>query len=83
MSNPYTYCSRCGNELSDELKETYANKHERGPVLCRPCVDELFQRVPKAIQSIANALGETINEAFSPLAGVPNEDADQEHENDE
>jgi len=63
----YNYCTRCGDELNDSLKENYEQNHEGGPVLCQACIIEVFKGIPKAVQSGAKAFGEAFTEAFEPL----------------
>jgi len=65
--NPYQYCSRCGEELNDSLKEKYDEEHTGGPVLCQTCVIEVFKGVPKAMQAFAKTIGQALEEAFGPL----------------
>lgn len=67
MNSPYQYCSRCGDELNDGVREHYEANHNSGPVLCVPCVREVVQGIPKALQSVLEAFSDAFEEAFSPF----------------
>lgn len=63
--NPYQYCTRCGAELSDHLKQRYQEDHERGPVLCQSCIIEIFRGIPEAFQSMFQAVMTAFTNAFT------------------
>jgi len=63
--NPYNYCTRCGSELTDDVKERYAEEHSGGPILCRACIVEVVQGIPKAIQSMFVAVNDAFESAFN------------------
>ena len=64
MKSPYCYCSRCGDELRDPIREHYEDNHEGGPVLCLSCIQDVFQAIPDALQSAAEAFNEALTTAF-------------------
>lgn len=51
----YKYCSRCGEELSKNVRERYEEDHQGGPVLCKTCIREVLQGIPEALNSIFEA----------------------------
>jgi len=68
MSDVYQYCTRCGDELSEGLKERYTEEHQGGPVLCGACLAEIIHQIPKAFQPLFRAMNEMaqeINETFT------------------
>lgn len=82
MTGAYNYCSRCGDELSDELSERYAEKHRNGPVLCRACILEIAHGIPKAFASmmeaygtaVENAVGNAFEQAFTTTEEVDDDE---------
>lgn len=64
--NPYQYCTRCGDELSDRLKERYRDEHHGGPVLCQDCMVEVFKGIGKAMQTLVSAIGDELDKLFEP-----------------
>jgi len=65
--NPYQYCTRCGDELPDDLKEKYADEHQGGPVICRSCLGEIIGGISDAVEAIFNAYGKALRAAFAPV----------------
>jgi hypothetical protein len=59
--NPYQYCTYCGEELDDVIKEKYKEQYEGGPVICRSCAFEIIQGIPKAFKPIFEMADEIIN----------------------
>ena len=66
MTNPYNYCTRCGDELSDELADAYHNHSGIDIPLCKPCWNELLAQ-------ITGPLGQLLSEAFQPLIDAAQE----------
>ena len=75
----YNYCTRCGEELDDELSEKYAESETEVPTMCSECLVEVFQGIPKAIQPVLRNL----QEAFRPLAEAVNNIQLGEERNDD
>lgn len=74
MNSPYQYYSRCGDELDDAVREHYESDHNSGPVLCVPCLREVVQGVPKALQPVLDSFTDAMREAFGPLLSATNTD---------
>lgn len=73
MRSAYQYCSRCGDELSHEVRQAYEDNHEGGPVLCRACITEVLKGIPKAFQQAFSAFQRMMNSISAGVQEVENE----------
>jgi len=62
--NPYQYCTRCGDELPDYMKEKYAEEHRDGPIICLSCLKDIVQGLGEAINTIYDSLESEIGKIF-------------------
>lgn len=82
----FNYCSRCGDELSDPVKEQYREftVTDAPPPLCLSCRYEVIHGV---VQPLADFMGDfvrSVNEAFRPLVeSLNNVQADNENDDND
>jgi len=68
MKKPYTYCSRCGDELPEWLQEKYEEEHQSGPILCIDCVGEVISGIGDALKPVMDAYKTMMRNALESLS---------------
>lgn len=89
MTDLYKYCTRCGEELEEEMAERYAEDDSSLAPLCRACFTEVIRRpiqtISDAMEDFSAAMGdiatsfvegwnETVREGKSRVAETSEED---------
>jgi len=73
MTETYRYCTRCGEELSQHLKEKYSENHTEGPVLCRNCLMEIMRGFVTGMNNTINQISESIGHIGENIADALNQ----------
>lgn len=71
--NPHQYCTRCGDELTDPVKQAYLAHNPSGPILCGDCIEDCMTEIVTALSPVLKAFADSRRQIAQQLVGVDDE----------